>query len=398
MNKRWITSRFTQVPALIAVHFLVGFIFWYGVEKLFLSNILHIGPTGVAAIVILYMVMTLVLDVPASVLADRWGRKRMLLLAVLLFIASNVVLGSSPNFAVYLVGTALWALFTVSFYGTFEAILFDSLKAQKREAAFQKVDALSRFFFMIGIGIASIASGYLVDHFGFRGVYFLTIIPLLGALIALSFVKEPDVHSDGEAEDVQKRGYVAHLLHAFKLVWREPKLRLVMFGVIILFFIQTPLYEFSQYIYIALFKSPVLVGLFGGLIGGFVLAGGFLLALKIRVNPTILLFVAGLSIFILAILSSNFSLIFLSAALAGGAMLENALQTELQHATTSRTRAAVTSASYFPGNVLIVPFVYIFGAVAQGHSIWLAYSIDGVVILVLTIGYVIISKEKSKLT
>jgi MFS family permease len=395
MNKRWISSRFTQVPALIAVHFLIGFIFWYGIEKIFLSDILHVGPTGVSAIVILYMVMTLVLDVPASVIADRWGRKRMIVLAVSLFLAANVVLALSQNFTMYLAGTALWALFTVSFYGTFEALLFDSLKAEGREASFQKVDAWSRFFFMIGIGIASIASGFLADHFGLRNVYFFTLIPLVAALIVLAFVKEPKVTHDDEVEDVTKRGYFGHLMHAFKLVWKMPKLRLVMFGAIALFFIQTPMYEFNQYIYIELFKSPVLVGIFGGVIGGFVLALGFFIAVRKSFRPDILMIIIGLAITSIALLSNHFSLIFVSIALGAVAMLENALQTNLQHATTSRTRASVTSAVYFAGNVLIIPFIALFGAIAQNHSIWLAYLVDGGVVIVMAITYVILSKRAS---
>lgn len=390
------TSRFTQVPALIAVHFLIGFIFWYGVEKIFLSDILSIGPTGISVIVTLYMAMTLILDVPASVVSDRWGRKRMIVLSVLLFVAANIVLGASQNFAVYLVGTALWALFTVSFYGTFEALLFDSLKAEGREASFQKVDAWSRFFFMIGIGIASIMSGFLADQFGLRSVYFFTLIPLLIALVALVFVKEPKVSHDDEVEDVTKRGYFGHLLHAFKIVWKNPKLRLVMFGTIVLFFAQTPMYEFNQYIYIELFKSPVLVGIAGGAIGGFVLAIGFLIAIKKTFSPTILLVLISGAVTCLALFANNFSLVFVAIALASIAMLENALQTHLQHATTSRTRASVTSAVYFAGNVLIIPFIVIFGLIAQNQSIWIAYVVAGGVLILMTTAYVILSKRSLK--
>lgn len=395
MNKRWLPSKFTQVPALIAVHFLIGFIFWYGIEKIFLSDVLHVGPTGVSAIVILYMVMTLVLDVPASVIADRWGRKKMIVLAVVLFLAANIVLALSQNFTMYLAGTALWALFTVSFYGTFEALLFDSLKAEGREDSFQKVDAWSRFFFMIGIGIASIASGFLADQFGLRNVYFFTLIPLALAIVTLLFVKEPKVSHDDETEDVTKRGYLGHLVHAFKLVWKMPKLRLIMFGAIILFFIQTPMYEFNQYIYIELFKSPVLVGIFGGVIGGFVLALGFFIAVRKSFRSDILMVTIGLAIIGIALLSNHFSLIFVSIALGSVAMLENALQTQLQHSTTSRTRASVTSAVYFAGNVLIIPFIALFGAIAQNQTIWLAYLVDGVVVVLMAAAYIFMSKRVS---
>lgn len=396
--KKWLQSSSAQVPSLIALHFFVGFVFWYGIEKIFLSNELNVGPTGIAAIVTLYTVMTLVLDVPASVIADRWGRKRMLVVAVICFILANIVLGISHTFLVYLLGTALWALFTVSYEGTYEAILFDSLKAEKREKAFQKIDAWSRLFFMVGVAISSIASGFLANWVGLRDVYFISIIPFVFALTTLLFIKEPRVNHDDEVENVLKQGYLSHLLHAFGSVAKSPLLRLVAFGTIILFFIQTPMFEFNQYIYIELFKSPVLVGVFGGL-AGFVLAIGFFVAIKRAFSPRVLLLLTGFAITFVALLANNFSLFFLAFALAAGSMLENALQTQLQHTTTSRTRASVTSAVYFLGNVLIVPFVFLFGFVAQNDSIWQAFLIDGGVVLAMGLGYFLLTAKRiGKLT
>lgn len=390
---RQFQSRVGQIPSLIALHFFVGFVFWYGIEKIFLANQLQIGPTGIAAIVTLYTVMTLFLDVPASVIADRWGRRRMLIVSVICFIIANIVLGGAQSFVMYLIGSAFWALFTVSFGGTFEAIMYDSLKEEKREKAFQKVDAWSRFFFMIGISISSLTSGFLADQFGLRSAYFLSAVPLVLALLALLFItKEPRVHHDDEdAEATMKMGYFAHLLHAFRTVWRSKSLRLVTFAMIIMFFIQTPLYEFNQYIYIVLFQSPVLVGIFGGL-AGFMLAVGFFIAIKRAFNPRVLFILTGISITMVALLSNNFSLIFLAFVLAGSAMLENALQTDLQHATTSRTRASVTSAVYFAGNVLIIPFVFIFSAIAEHQSIWNAYLLNGLIVLALVVIYIVLQR------
>lgn len=386
-----------QIPGLIALNFFVGFVFWYGIEKIFLSSELNIGATGIAAIVTLYTVLTLVLDVPASVIADRWGRKRMLIVAVVCFIIANIVLGASSTFLIYLLGTVFWAFFAVSYNGTYEAILFDSLKEQQREKKFQKIDAWSRLFFMVGIAISSMASGFLVDEFGLRSAYFLAVIPFIFALGTLLFIREPRVHHDDDvAEDVLKRGYIAHLLHAFKTVLKSPQLGLVAFGMIILAFIQTPMYEFNQYVYIELFSIPTLVGIFGGL-SGVMLAVGFLIAIKRTFNPRILLLLVGLAIVIFALLANNVSLFFISFIMVSIAIIENGLQTQLQHATSSRTRASVTSAVLFAGNVLIVPFVIFFSLVAENNSIWLAYLIEGGVVLALSIGYCIFTAKSKRL-
>jgi MFS family permease len=388
-----------QVPGLIALNFFVGFVFWYGIEKIFLSSELSIGATGIAVIAALYVVLTLILDVPASVIADRWGRKRMLAVAVVCFILANIVLGASSTFVLYLLGTVFWALFIVSYNGTYEAILYDSLKEQRREKAFQKIDALARLCFMVGIAISSMASGFLVDEFGIRSPYFLSIIPFVFALGTLLLIREPRVHHDDDvAEDVLKRGYVAHLVHALKTVRKSKELLLVAFAMVILTFIQTPMYEFGQYVYIELFSVPTLVGIFGGL-SAFMLALGFLIAIKRTFSPRMLLLLVGLAIIIFAFLANNVSLVFISFIMVAIAIIENGLQTQLQHATTSRTRASVTSAVQIAGNVLIVPFLFLFGYIAQYQSIWSAYLITGVVVLALAGIYIFFwTRSKGSLT
>jgi len=392
MISKWAQLSRVQVPLLIALHFFVGFVFWYGIEKIFLAKELGIGPTGIATIVALYTVLNLILDVPASVVADRWGRRKMLIMSVLFFVVANIVLGGSLSFFVYLIGTIFWALFTVSYNGTYEAILFDRLKEEKREKDFQKIDAWSRLYFMLGVALSSFVSGFLAEYVGLRGIYFLSIIPLLLAVIALVFIREPQVNHNDEFEDVINRGYISHLMHAFNVVIKNSTLRIVAFGMIILAFVQTPMYEFNQYIYIELFKSPTVVGMFGGF-SGLMLSIGFFVAIKRKINVRVLIILTGLSIIGISILANNFALFFLAFTLSSCAVLENGLQAQLQHSTTSRTRASVTSAVLFLGNLLVVPFAFFFGIIAEHDSIWLAYLINGIIISVFAIIYFVITKS-----
>ncbi len=51
----------------------------------------------------------------------------------------------------------------------------------------------------------------------------------------------------------------------------------------------------------------------------------------------------------------------------------------------------MTSAVYFVGNVLIIPFVFLFGFVAQNDTIWQAFLIDAGVILAMALSYFILT-------
>lgn len=378
-----------QIWLLILFRFSVGFTFWYGIEKLFLRDELQVGPQGIAYIAAVYMVTTLLLDVPAGVLADRWGRKRTLVLSVVLFIIANILLGASTSLVWYLAATFFWALYNVTIDGTFQALLFDSLKERGSEQRFQKIDALAGVAFMLGVTISSLASGVLAEQVGLREVYYVSILPLFVALGCLFFVREPKVTHD--EHDAIIKGYWRHLSGAFGEVIRSPRLRLSVVGMVGLYFILTPLYEFQQYVFIALFDSVVIVGALNGL-SGFFLAVGFTIALYKKV-PILLLLVAGVTCMGTILVSQNTIALGALAALAIVAtLLQNSVSTELQHATRSRTRAAVTSAVNLIGNTMMLPYVFLFGAMAELWSIWLAYGVTAGVLVIIATSYFILMR------
>ena len=58
-----------------------SFVLWYGIEKIFLKNTLNLSLTQIASIPLVYMLVSLVLELPSSVLSDRWSRNKTLALA-----------------------------------------------------------------------------------------------------------------------------------------------------------------------------------------------------------------------------------------------------------------------------------------------------------------------------
>lgn len=379
-----------QIRLLTILNFCVGLVFWYGIEKVFLRDSLQIGPTGISQIVIVYMAVTLLLDVPAGVVADKWGRKKTLALALTFFVASNAVLGLSQDFTMYLLGTVLWGLFTVCFYGTYEALLYDSLKADGKQSHYQKVDATTRMWFMIGIAISSLVSGLMAQIVGLRGVYFVSIVPLIVGIYCVSRLVETIHHDDDETALEETKSHLQYFIAAFRDISASYKLRIIALGMVLFFLALTPLYEFAQYVYIALSHSTVMVGVLNGL-SGVALALGFWIALHRVYNQYFLIITLFLAIALIGVFQNYFSVLCVFVACTVASLFENRIQTDLQHSTKSKNRASVTSAVNFIGTVLVVPVIVVFGAIAE-KSIWLAYAQLSILLLVVVSAYITVQR------
>jgi hypothetical protein len=63
----------------IAIYTLCSsFVLWYGIEKIFLKNTLNLTTTQITSFPLVYMLTTLILEFPSSILSDRWSRTKTL--------------------------------------------------------------------------------------------------------------------------------------------------------------------------------------------------------------------------------------------------------------------------------------------------------------------------------
>ncbi len=130
------------------------------------------GPAGIGMVAALSAFTGIVASVPAGMLSDRWGRKRMLMIA-------SVVFASAPF--LYLFITNIWQLALVRFYHGFATALFIPVSMALISDLFQKERGEHMGWFsaatLLGRFLAPAAGGALLGAFatapvlGFRTVY-----------------------------------------------------------------------------------------------------------------------------------------------------------------------------------------------------------------------------------
>src|SRR5512139_508468 len=88
-----------------------------------------------------FMLMSFLMEVPTGAVADRFGRKVSVACGGFLLAAASILYGAFPHLAVFVVAETLFAVAITLVSGADEALAYDSLLAQGREAEASRVMA-----------------------------------------------------------------------------------------------------------------------------------------------------------------------------------------------------------------------------------------------------------------
>ncbi len=141
----------------------------------------------------IYGLTQAVCQLPLGMASDRFGRKKVIVLGLLVFAAGSLLSGLAGNLHTLLIGRALQGAGAVSAAVT--ALLAD----QTRDAVRTKAMALVGASIGLMFALALVISPLLVVHIGLSGLFLLTCgLALAGIAVVLWVVPpEPVVHHDG---------------------------------------------------------------------------------------------------------------------------------------------------------------------------------------------------------
>lgn len=130
---------------------------------------------------------------PAGILSDRWSRRNVIAIGIIVLIMSDIILAIAANIWQVMIGVVLWGLYMGLTHGVLAALVADNSPAKLRGTAFGIFYLMSGFTLLF----ASILAGWLWDKYGapatfIAGAFFAAI-----ALLGLLTVRTPK-HSDNK--------------------------------------------------------------------------------------------------------------------------------------------------------------------------------------------------------
>lgn len=327
----------------------------------------------------LFAVAVIGLEVPSGYFADRYGRRRTLLIASVFAFTGILIYSLGSSFLVFLAGEFSWAVGVSMISGADSALFYDSLVELGREDEYQELWGKKRSYYMLSTALASVMGGF-VASFELRMTLFLQL-PFLALMAPTAYLlKETEHHKDiAEKEEAKIKAIMTDLVNT-------PKLRnLILYGAFIYASLQTVFWFYQPYLEL----SGLDVVSFGILYAGFnvVSAGSSKYAHKIEDHIGKSLMLVSLTVLMVASLALMSSFVFvLSFAFIGLQQVvrgfsKTVISDYVNGMVSSERRSTVLSTQSLLGRFIQAAGMPIFGLLADFYTLQQTLSLMALTVL-----------------
>ncbi|HET7294878.1 MAG TPA: MFS transporter [Vicinamibacteria bacterium] len=211
----------SNLPKLYAIRLLFWMHFFSAVLVPFYTDWGGITLQQVFLLNAWFFLCNFLFEVPTGTVADFLGRKWSLALGSGVGAAGLVLYASAPRIEVFVVAEAIMAVAYTLHSGADEALAYDSLKADDRQAAAAAVIGRMEAFKLGGIVAATILGGFIAARFGLRAPMLATVLPATLALAVAVTLREPP----GRVPPGRGRSYLRILREGGRQFARHPVIR-----------------------------------------------------------------------------------------------------------------------------------------------------------------------------
>ena len=187
----------------------------YVIERLFWQE----RGAGVQEVVwceIIYSLTVTLLEIPSGILADRFGRRRMLLLCGVLDVAEFAILLFAREFWTFGLAVFLAGVGRALCSGSENALLYDSLLAEGRQGDFEKLLGRLTAIDMAGSIAAALSGGLLANWLGYEFNYIVSACSMCAAFLVILTLREPLMATKPEGELTGGPQYAKQALALFR--------------------------------------------------------------------------------------------------------------------------------------------------------------------------------------
>lgn len=164
--------------------------FWLGIWVFYYLKFTNYAGIGLIETILIITMTTM--EIPTGAIADLLGKKKSLIISFLLQGVGNIIMALAPNFGVLVGSVFIMAVGGTLYSGTLDALVYDSLKEEKKERLYDKVVAHIGTIQLIAPALCGMIGG-IMYHFNPRLPYGAAGIGyLMGGLFSLALT-EPKV-------------------------------------------------------------------------------------------------------------------------------------------------------------------------------------------------------------
>jgi MFS family permease len=353
-----------RLRPLVVAALLQGMVLWVPVEKLFMSEI-GFDARSIGVMAAAYAAVVPFLEIPSGILADRWSRRGVLMVASVALMASELVGGLSTNVTTYIVSALLLGVFFAMQSGTVDSIVYDTVVEELGAGdTFEATIGRVRIWESAALVISALTGAGLATVTSPRLTYFVTIPFGMASLCALRAFREPRLHQTDDRLSLRRQIAVT-----YRTILGRGGLAPIIATMVLTALLLQVLLEFGPLWMVALAAPAILYGPhWAGLTSAF--GVGASLAGRLRfTRPGTLATVVALMITFSVTLTASRSVAVVIVAQVGLAVLIVAVSTfltgRLHECVASTIRAGVASGVGTLTWIVFFPFALAFGSVSD---------------------------------
>jgi MFS family permease len=354
-------------PLYVAVG-LQGFMLWVPVEKLFMNEI-GFNVTSIGVMAAAYAAFVPIVEVPSGILADRWSRRGVLVLASLALALTALIGGASTNVPMYIGSALALGVYFAMYSGTMDALVYDTVLEETGDSSsFERLLGRVRLIESVTLVASALLGGWIASLTTPRLTYFLTVPFVLLSVVAYLRFREPRLHRTEESVPLRRQ-----LAVTYRTLAGGGRLLPVVALTVLTSLISTTVFEFGPLWLVALAVPAVVFGPYwAGLMSSLGLGG--VLAGRLPLDkPLTRAVAAGLAILSALTLTTGAGAVAVVAAqvvLVLVIMVATIHVTRLLHdSVPSAIRTGVASGVSAISWIAFLPFALAAGVVSREHGI-----------------------------
>jgi hypothetical protein len=373
------------VPLQIGVA-LQGCVLWVPVEKLFQTQI-GFNATTIGITAAAYAAVVPLLEVPSGIVADRWSRNGILVLASIALATSSLLGGLSTNVLTYVIAAMILGIYFAMNSGTVDSVVYDAvLEETGSSAAYEKWIGRVRMAEAAAFAGSALIGGVLAAVTSPRATYFLTIPFILASIVAFLRFDEPQLYRASEPMALRQ-----HIATTITAMTRIPEVRQVMLLAALTALLSQAVFEFGPLWLVSLHAPAAAFGPYWAALVATLGIGGYLTSklrlqrrkavvlLAVALAATPILLATSNSIIAVVIAQTALQLLVAIIGIHAGLLLHDAVP--------SAIRAGVSSGVGTLSWLLFLPFSLAFGWLIRAHGVhsagWTLVGVVGLLALLL---------------
>lgn len=223
MNKRELRKKRKKNRKLYPIYSSIGldYMFYYGIKVLFLSEVKNITNAQIVLATSLFALFSIITQIPLTILIDKIGKRKALILGNLINVFSMFLIIICPNFG-FFIFEEFFSSIATSIKGITEASILDlSIPKFNKKGEFYaklKRTGYSKYCYMYAT--STVIAGFLYKVNPYIPVVLCMGFCILATILSCSFVEIKE-----NTQEETPIEYVENLKNSFKFIFKSSRLK-----------------------------------------------------------------------------------------------------------------------------------------------------------------------------